>query len=210
MAAEAEHRDGGRVSLLRRTEMPRKLRDRKCRSCGDTYSPWSGTQKACSPRCALALAQKQRERKAAKAAKEMRRRNRAAKERIKPRGTWLSEAQAEFNKWVRLRDYGEPCISCGRHHQGQHHASHYRSVGACPELRFEPLNVHKSCAPCNSHLSGNLIEYRLRLIDKIGQDKVDWLEGPHEPKKYTGEQIKAIRADYRRRAREIRRAIDGR
>jgi hypothetical protein len=49
-----------------------------------------------------------------------------------------------------------------------------------------------------------LIEYRLRLIDKIGQAKVDWLEGLHEPKRYTIEQIKAIRDDYRGRVREMR------
>ena len=175
----------------------RKPRQRKCKECGTKFQPWSTTQTACSPKCAQALAQKAAERR-------RKRDTREARQRIKTRGEWLKEAQAAFNAWVRLRDEADPCIACGRNHQGQHHASHYRSVGSCPELRFEPLNVHKSCAPCNSHLSGNLIEYRLRLIDKIGQAKVDWLEGLHEPKRYTIEQIKAIRDDYRGRVRDMR------
>ena len=115
------------------------------------------------------------------------------------------EAQAAFNKWIRLRDAHLPCISCGRHHQGQYHAGHYRTVGANPELRFEPLNVHKQCAPCNNHKSGNIVEYRINLVSRIGQDAVDWLEGPHEPKRYTVDQLREIKREYTRKAREIER-----
>lgn len=125
--------------------------------------------------------------------KEARAVRRAAKERIKTRSEWLKEAQVACNKYIRTRDKDLPCISCGKHHQGQNDAGHYRSAGGNPELRFDELNIHKQCGPCNRHLSGNLIDYRINLIKRIGQDNVDYLEGPHKPKKYTIEEIKAIK-----------------
>ena len=129
--------------------------------------------------------------------------HKAKKESLKTKGEHLREAQTAFNAYIRLRDAEEPCISCGKFHTGQYHAGHYRSVGSSPELRFEPLNNHKQCAPCNNHLSGNLIKYRINLIEKIGLEKVEWLEGPHEPKRYTIEQIKEIKVHYRKRVREM-------
>jgi hypothetical protein len=129
---------------------------------------------------------------------------RAAKERIKPKGLYMKEAQTAFNAWVRERDAALPCISCGRHHQGKYDAGHYRTVGSNPALRFEPLNCHRQCSPCNTQLSGNIVNYRIALVRRIGAEAVDWLEGPHEPKKYTVEELKVMTADYRAKTRELK------
>lgn len=101
----------------------------------------------------------------------------ARKESVKPKSKWLSELQAVFNKYVRLRDINDGCISCDKdkYWQGQWHASHYFSRGHSSALRFNLHNVHKSCSVCNSHLSGNIGEYTPRLIDKIGYDKLEEL-----------------------------------
>lgn len=122
---------------------------------------------------------------------------------VKPIGYWMKRAQAAFNAWVRARDAGQPCISCGRHHQGQNHAGHYRPAGSNPELRFEPDNCHLQCAPCNSHLSGNLTAYRPALIAKIGLARVEWLEGPHEPKRYRREEYQAVEAEYKAKLKKL-------
>jgi len=65
----------------------------------------------------------------------------ARKEKVKTKGQHLRDAQSEFNKYIRLRDAKEPCISCGRFHTGQYHAGHYLTVGAKPELRFFILRL---------------------------------------------------------------------
>jgi hypothetical protein len=83
-------------------------------------------------------------------------------------------------------------------------AGHYRSVGACPELRFHPMNVHLQCEHCNSHLSGNIIEYRRRLATKIGVDRVEWLEGKHEPLKLTIDEIINLTDHYKELIRSRR------
>ena len=189
--------------------MERKVpKAKKCRvaTCGASFVPARLGQAVCSPTCAILDAPKNQE-KARKALADVGRKElQAARERIKPKGQYMREAQTAFNAWVRERDLSLPCISCGRFHEGQWHAGHYLTVGANPELRFEPLNVHKQCAPCNNHLSGNLVNYRISLLQRIGAEAVAFLEGPHEAKRYTIEDLKAITADYRAKTRELRRA----
>jgi hypothetical protein len=64
--------------------------------------------------------------------------------------------------------------------------------------------VHKQCEPCNTHLSGNLIPYRDELIRRIGRQALERLEGPHPPKHYSADDLKAITADYRARLKALK------
>ena len=175
---------------------PFNPKPRPCGHCQQLYVPARPLQSVCSPRCAV--------RKVKAEAAEERAKVKTQREKLKTRAQWLKEAQAAFNAWVRARDAELPCVSCGRHHDGQWHAGHYLSTGARPELRFEPLNVWKQCAPCNTHLSGNLVLYRAELIRRIGLEKVEWLEGPHEPCKWTVDELKEIKARYARMAKELK------
>lgn len=151
----------------------------------------------------LRKAQRQAVTAARKAHAEDLRTTRAKLEALKTRRDWLNDAQAAFNAWVRIRDAALPCVSCGRHHEGQYHAGHYLTVGARPELRFTPTNVHKQCSACNTHLHGNLILYRVELIRRVGLQTVEALEGPHPTAKWTVDDLKAIKATYRAKAREL-------
>lgn len=185
---------------------PKQPRPKKCRVCTETYTPSKPLQVVCSPSCALLHAAKKRERERKALDQIERKAIRAAKERVKKRSAYMKEAQAAFNAWVRERDADQSCISCGRHHQGQWHAGHYRTVAGSPELRFEPLNVWKQCAPCNNHKSGDIVNYRLELVRRIGAEQVAWLEGPHEPKRYSIDDLKQIKAKYQAMTRELKRA----
>lgn len=186
---------------------PRKPKKCQNPACCESFVPFRTGQNVCSPRCALAMKAVNQER-ARKALDELGRKElRAAKERVKPKGQYMRDAQHAFNAYVRARDAGQPCISCGTTADVQYCAGHYRTTGSCPELRFEPLNVHLQCNKnCNLSKSGNILGYRPRLLEKIGAELVEWLEGPHEPKRYTIEDLKAITAEYRAKTRELRRA----
>lgn len=181
-------------------EAQKIIKQKKCRVCGEKFLPPNSLAFACSFDCAIKYGKEN-----PKQERVQRAIFRIAKERIKTRSEHLKDAQTAFNAFIRERDKNEPCISCGRHHNGQYHAGHYRSVGACPELRFCELNVHKQCSACNNHKSGNIVEYRINLVKKIGVEQVEWLEGKHEPKKYTIEQIKKIRAEYQLKLKELKR-----
>ena len=138
-------------------------------------------------------------------AKNAAKRDRERKMEVKPLSYWMKRAQAAVNAYIRARDAGQPCISCGRPDDGSHqrHASHYRSVGGHPELRFCELNIWASCSVCNNYLSGNLVPFRAALVAKIGLDKVEFLEGPHEPKRYRKEDYQAIETEYKAKLKEL-------
>ena len=189
-----------------RNKLPKQ---HKCKECGGYYVKSQSTQQVCSMKCAIAYSKRKAEEKRKKQEKsdrlEASRRMRDRKEKLKSRSDWLKDLQRVFNEFIRLRDVDLPCISCGRYHNGQYHAGHYRSVGACPELRFNEDNVHKQCSACNSHLSGNILEYRLGLIEKIGLERVEFLERKdHPPLKLSVEEIKELIKVYRAKVRELK------
>lgn len=177
---------------------------KKCKVCRAEYQPIKPLQKVCGYDCALSLAASTRAKEEKIARVKEKRADSVKREAIKSRSDWLREAQTAFNAFIRARDADLPCISCGRHHTGQYHAGHYLSVGARPELRFCEANVHKQCSACNNYLSGNIVLYRIALIEKIGQEMVDYLEGPHAAKKYTIEQLKAIKMNYAAWTKELK------
>jgi hypothetical protein len=183
---------------------PTELKTRKCKICKGEYVPWRTTQPTCGKYdCNVEYAIKHHEKVTRLREKRERQALREAKERIKTRSQWLKEVQVVFNRYIRIRDESLACISCSRHHRGQYHAGHYLSVGARPELRFEESNVHKQCAPCNDHLSGNIALYRIALVKKIGLEQVEWLEGPHEAKHYTIDELKELKKLYQRKCKEL-------
>jgi len=173
-------------------------------ACRASFVPQRLGQAVCSYTCGLAIKDVNQEKARKSLAQVERREIKVRKEKLKSRADHLKDTQQTFNAWVRERDAELPCISCGRHHQGKYDAGHYRTVGSNPALRFEPLNCHRQCSPCNTQLSGNIVNYRIALVTRIGAEAVDWLEGPHEAKKYTVEELKAMTADYRAKTRELK------
>lgn len=189
--------------MIAKQPKPKTCKNPACRA---SFVPKVSFQSWCSPDCAVVIARNKQDRQRKSLASIDRREIKVRKERLKSRADHLKDTQQAFNAWVRARDADLPCVSCGRHHEGQYHAGHYRTVASNPAIRFEPLNVHKQCAPCNNHKSGDIVNYRIELVKRIGPEAVEWLEGPHEPKRYTVEQLKAMTALYRAMTRELKRA----
>ena len=183
------------------------MKEKTCIVCGTRFTPLKQMQKACTAECAIKYAIAKRDEKRVQEERGRQAADRKVirlqKEKLKTKSDHAKEAQAVFNAFIRERDKDEACISCGRFHQGQWHAGHYRTVGSHPELRYSELNVHKQCAPCNNHKSGNVVEYRINLLDKIGEKALVWLEGPHEPKKYTVDELKQIKETYKQKLKEL-------
>ena len=180
------------------------LRQKKCGVCRAPFTPIRPLQRVCGFACACVMVEKAAAKRSAKESAIERAKDRIAKERIKSRSAWMKEAQAAVNRYVRQRDADKPCISCGRFHEGQWHAGHYRSVGSAPHLRFDAdRNIFKQCAPCNNHLSGNIINYRIGLIQRIGQQAVDELESDQSTKKYTIDELREIKRIYNEKHKAI-------
>ena len=177
-------------------------RDRACKTCKAKFKPRNSLHVCCSPDCAIKYSEAARTEREARAARDDLRRR---KEAIKSLSQVARETQEVVNKYVRMRDANEGCISCDKpaSWHGQWHASHLHSVGARPDLRFDLMNIHKSCSICNNWLSGNEVEYRRRFVLKFGQAELDRLDQPFKAKKYSRDELMAIREDARKKIREI-------
>ncbi len=85
-------------------------------------------------------------------------------------------AEKHFNAYIRKRDSQDGyfvCISCNITKPiTQLNAGHNYSAGQHPVVRFEEDNVFGQCIRCNCHLHGNLANYRINLIKRIGIDRV--------------------------------------
>ena len=99
------------------------------------------------------------------------------------------------------------CIACQKpmSHLPQHaiHASHFRPSGMNSAIRFEPDNIHLCDSGCNKDKSGNLTEYEVHLIRKIGKERVEWLKTQNHVKKWTIEELRDIRDDFGARLKAL-------
>ncbi|MEP9172160.1 recombination protein NinG [Enterobacter hormaechei] len=179
-----------------------------CPICSTEYIPRSSLQKVChNYKCAIAF-NKQRDaeiatREQRKRDKEARAKWRDRKAEVKPLKHWEDLTQRVVNDYIRERDRGLPCISCGTWTTVQWEAGHFRSRGKASHLRFHEDNIHAQCHHCNVHLSGNQQQYRINLIAKIGAERVESLEKNNTPHRYTREELDAIRKRYRALLREL-------
>ena len=191
---------------------PRK----RCKNpdCREWFHPAFQNQSWCCAECGtvIALAKREKDRQNAIQAAERRRKDEAQQERrslkvrklaVQPLSHFHKQTQAAFNEFIRTRDIADPCISCGRHHEGKYDAGHYRTRGASPSTRYDETNCHKQCVPCNQHLSGNIENYTPRLIEKIGPEAFDRLMGPHPVIKWTREELQELARHYRGKTRQL-------
>jgi hypothetical protein len=183
------------------------LKPKTCAHCETRFTPARPMQKVCSPTCA------RRKVEADKKAEKAKDKERAAA--IEPIRKLVKAAQDAFNEWVRMRDAHLPCISCDETNPpmtagGQWDAGHYKGRGAFPEMRFDEDNCHKQCKGCNggSKHPGKArtvaANYEVRLIARIGQERVDRLNEPRELLKLDRDTLRQIKVAYRGRLRDLK------
>ena len=196
------------MTIERKPAKPKPCKNPACRA---SFVPQRLGQAVCSPKCALATVEVQKAKEKKSLALAGRREIKVRKEALKTRSDHMREAQQAFNAYIRARDQaaGHLCISSGKPLDWSGNAvdaGHYRSVGSAPHLRFDERNCHAQSKQDNRFLSGNAVDYRIGLIARIGQEAVDALESDQSVRKYTVDEIKAIKAKYRAMTRELKRA----
>ena len=194
------------MTIERKQPKPKTCKNPDCRA---SFVPQRLGQAVCSPKCALATVEVQKAKEKKSLAQADRREIKVRKEALKTRGDHIREAQQAFNEYIRTRDQaaGHLCISSGKPLDWSGNAvdaGHYRSVGSAPHLRFDERNCHAQSKQDNRFLSGNAVDYRIGLIARIGQEAVDALESDQSVRKYTVDEIKAIKAEYRAKTKELK------
>lgn len=191
-----------------------KPKRKKCKQCKKLYEPKSSFQSTCSTGCAIEYTKDKQNRKevfkSAIAADRKEIKSKLRQLGKSDRSKALRAAQKAFNAFIRERDKDLPCICCGRFTDdrglvkgSRWDAGHYRSTGSAPHLRFNEDNCHKQMVFCNRNLSGNVADYRVGLIKRIGQDRVDALESNNETVKYSVDELWQIEKDYKQKLKEL-------
>ena len=175
---------------------------KKCRHCKEYGLVESGVKVPLGWFCAMSCVV-EHGKKGARVSSDKRKKETLTKLRLelKTASQWRVEAQAAFNAYIRYRDRDQPCISCdasGNHEGlgGYWDAGHYRSRGAARHLSFHQHNVHRQCSRDNRYLSGNIVEYRIRLIERIGLDRVEALEHNNDTVKHDITYLRRIKKTF--------------
>jgi hypothetical protein len=157
--------------------MSNKAKQRTCKVCKEKFIP--DINMFCPPtcnkyECLLEYANKHLSNKAKEVKTEQRKALKAFNDSdIK----WLKiKAQDAVNRYIRERDKDKPCISCKKPNDGSFHAGHYRPRGNYSAISFHEDNISAQCPKCNVYLAANLVKYRENLVERIGLERVEFLE----------------------------------
>jgi hypothetical protein len=168
----------------------------RCKNCKETFEPVKFLQKYCfKDACVRVFVEEAKVKTWKKTKAKM-------KDDLMTLQDYLKIAQQIFNKYIRLRDKGNVCISCGKPPKKEN-AGHYLNANNHYNVRFDERNVNLQCEHCNTFLSGNLINYRANLIKKIGEDELTKLEAEaNKTRKFTIQELKEIIETYKKKVKE--------
>jgi len=181
----------------------KKCKDKECRKEFEPIRPIQPYCFDCTVKRSKMQVKKQNERKEREQKKEL-------KEKLKTVSDYRNEARYWFQRWIRMRDVGKPCISCGAmlNDIRTFDAGHYYNAKSYPQLLFNEFNVSGQCKNyCNNYMSGNLIEYRKGIIKRYGGDvlnELDLLAENKETRVLTKEYYIEIADKYKKFVKDVK------
>ena len=169
----------------------------RCKNCKEKFEPIKFLQKYClKDECIRVFVADVKE-------KTWQKTKAKAKLDLMTLSDYLKLTQQIFNKYIRLRDKNELCISCQKPPKKQN-AGHYFSSGGHSNVRFDENNVHLQCEHCNTFLSGNLLNYQIEIEKRIGAEKLIELQvKAHLVKKWSIDELKELMVIYKNKIKEI-------
>ena len=170
----------------------------RCKNCKQKFEPVRFNQKFClDPECVKAWVAQAKDKEWKKTKKKMQADIETVQELMKA-------AQIVFNKFIRIRDKDQPCISCGSKLENKFDAGHYFSSGGHKAVTFDEDNVHGQCVACNQWKHGNLIQYQIGIEQRIGGERLIKLhEKAHQSVKYTRDELRNLIATYKQKIKNL-------
>lgn len=115
----------------------------------------------------------------------------------------LVNTRTVCHNYIRKRDKGKPCISCGTKWRPNFQAGHFYKAELYSTLKFHQDNIHGQCSKCNIREEGNLSKYAVELPKRIGLEKYESLnrlayKEKQSTFKWNREELKRIREKYKK------------
>lgn len=183
------------------------IKQKKCKYCKELFLPKGFNQKNCFKDECISLFYNENKKKIELKSKQNKTKvKKELKESLKSISSVINDVKKVFQKYVRLRDKDKPCISCGNKNPSDWCGSHFFPAGVYSGLIFDERNCHGACNTyCNMYLSGNLVNYRIGLIERYGEKYVLALEQDSlkaKSYKYTREELNEIKEKYKQKIKE--------
>jgi hypothetical protein len=185
----------------------------RCPNCKGKLLP----KQRIHPECIDEWAAKQEAKAARKAEREARARAKVDRAQTRARRRALEKisdveekCRRIVQKIARIRDRDRGCISCDKpaSWDGQWHGSHYRAHGGCSSLQFHLWNINKACWICNKLYSGRRDGYQVGLVQRYGQERLDWLDSQPKSKKFTRDYLERFKTVMGKRLRRMEKRLE--
>ena len=178
---------------------------KKCKNCSEPFQfRFNTLEKYCwKEECKIIDVLQKIESREKSEAKTLNITKKKMKENLMTTSDYLKITQQVFNRFIRLRDKDENCISCNKPCKKEN-AGHYYSQGGHSAVRFDEDNVHLQCEHCNTFLSGNLLNYQVGIQIRIGVGKLLELQAKaHEVKKWSKQELIEITKKYKEKCKML-------
>lgn len=182
---------------------PKPPKKRRCKHCEAWFLPPKNLMPFCSNMCEMIF--KEREPKVERQ-KIARKEKQAFNNQDVKKLTGIAKKLAQH--CARLRDFYEPCVSCRKTTAVQWDGGHYMGADSYSKVRLNLWNIHKQCSHCNDYNSSNAANYRKHLIEKIGLEKVEWLEDQKGLHRYSAEYLNKYIRIFRKKLRIMKKRVD--
>jgi hypothetical protein len=190
-----------------------KAKQKPCKDCNEqTYYRTYGRCSKCNAKWLLNTAEGQAKLQAT-TAKAMQPRIEIekaieAKKESKKLQWLLNNVRNLTHEFVRLRDKGLPCISCGVAWRDDFQAGHYAKAELYSNLKFDLNNIHCQCKGCNLYRDGNENGYRIGLQARHGDLILKYLDAKmrqgRQPFKWERSELKELQREMRLRLKQLK------
>ena len=172
----------------------------RCKNCSEKFDPVRFNMKYClKDECVRVWVESEK-------AKTWKKTKAKAKMDLMTLSDYLKLTQQVFNKYIRLRDKNQLCISCQKKlKEGNVDAGHMWSAGGHSNLRFNEFNVNAQCSrPCNKDKAGDINNYRLGFVERYGIEKLNEIDALAKvERKFTKDELKEIINIYKKKIKDI-------
>jgi len=125
----------------------------------------------------------------------------------------LINTRTVCHDYIKLRDRGNSCVSCGMPWNESHQAGHFYKAELYSNLKYDEKNIHNQCVGCNIHKDGNHQPYRERIKSRVGSDGLEYLDQKaaefktQTTFKWDREELNQIRDYYKQKIKELKKSL---
>ena len=123
--------------------------------------------------------------------------------------SWLLiNVRTVVHEYIRTRDKGKPCVSCGTEWNETFQAGHWKKAELYPELRYNEFNILGQCKRCNLFLDGNVQKYSDNILERISvanRDEIERIASNSKKNnfKWDRQELIQIREKFKKKLKEL-------